>query len=127
MANITYVGTATSANRGIATSEASFNITSFNQTYNDEKDYFLDEDETPIGFWCGHKKNVTVSVEGEITTSLTAIPVQLAEVGTVTLANLISGYGITTGGLYMDDFSISLQRGAINSFTFNATQYPNIA
>ena len=127
MADICYVGTATSANRGIATSETDFNITSFRQSWQDPKTYFEDEDQTKIGFWAGYDKSVSVSVEGEITTSLTAIPVQLACAGTVTCANLISGYGITSGGLYLDDFEVNLSRGAINSFSFNATQHPNIA
>lgn len=113
--------------RGISTTETDFDITSYRQRWEDPKDFKLDADETPVGFWAGHKKVSSISVEGEITTALTAVPVQVCCSGTVTMANLIDGYGVAAGGLYFDDMEISLGRAEIANFSLNCRRWPNIA
>lgn len=127
-----YIGTAADAIlRGVRNEETGYRITGIDHNFDDPREYNNDTDGTPIGFTSGSKKALEITINGKIsgeTPDVTALPFDFpCDGGTVTVANLISGYGIAAGGVYLMNLKITEADDADASFSATLTRHPNIA
>jgi hypothetical protein len=122
----TYVS-ATNMLKGVAEVETAINISGFDQSWSDEKLLVENKAGSPTGFVHNFLVATTCSVVGETNTSALSGVLGVAFGVAETIANSISGYGVTTGGFYMDDISISTQRGSLATATINFTKHPDIS
>ena len=128
MANICYTGTATTGFIGVSSTETGFDIKGYRQRLDDPRVMKTDDEGTPIGFWSGHQKSISITIDGEVDTALASIPpVKLACTGAVTVANSFDMDSVTAGGLYHESSEVVQAEGAIATFTANITRHPNIA
>jgi hypothetical protein len=121
----TYVS-ATNMLKGVAEVETAINISGFDQSWSDEKLLVENKAGSPTGFVHNFLVATTCTITGETNTSALSGVLGVAFGVAETIANSISGYGVTTGGWYMDDISISTQRGSLATATINFTKHPDI-
>jgi hypothetical protein len=121
----TYVS-ATNMLKGVAEVETAINISGFDQSWSDEKLLVENKAGSPTGFVHNFLVATTCTITGETNTSALSGVLGVAFGVAETIANSISGYGVTTGGFYMDDISISTQRGSLATATINFTKHPDI-
>jgi hypothetical protein len=113
--------------KGVAEAEAAINIESFEQSFSDEKMYIETKAGSRNGFVHNFNIESTLTISGETNTAALSGVLGVAFGVAETVANLVSGYGVTAGGAYLDDLSISQSRGALASATANLTRLPDIA
>lgn len=121
----TYVS-ATNMLKGVASVEASINISGYDQSWSDEKIMIENKSGSPTGFVHNFLVASTCTITGETNTALMSGVAGAAFGVAQTIANTISGYGVTAGGWYMDDIAISTQRGSLATATVNFTKHPDI-
>jgi hypothetical protein len=112
--------------KGVAEVETAINISGFDQSWSDEKLLVENKAGSPTGFVHNFLVATTCTITGETNTSALSGVLGVAFGVAETIANSISGYGVTTGGFYMDDISISTQRGSLATATINFTKHPDI-
>ena len=125
MSTPTYVSAANFL-KGVSSAETAINISGYTQRWSDEKVMVENKAGSPTGFVHNFLVTSNATITGETNVS---------DLGTVggfafgvaeTIANSISGYGVTTGGWYMDDFEIVQERGSLATATANFTKHPDI-
>lgn len=121
----TYVSAANML-KGVAEVETAINISGFDQSWSDEKLLVENKVGSPTGFVHNFLVATTCTITGETNTSALNGVLGVAFGVAETIANSISGYGVTTGGFYMDDIAISTQRGSLATATINFTKHPDI-
>lgn len=112
--------------KGVASAETAINISDFRQGWTDEKLLVENKAGSPTGFVHNFLVSSTCTITGETNTSGLDAVLGVAFGVAETIANSVSGYGVTTGGFYMDDIEISQSRGALATATINFTKYPDI-
>jgi hypothetical protein len=112
--------------KGIVSSEDAINISDFRQGWTNEKIFIEDKSGSPTGFVYNFLTATTCTITGEVNTSALTGILGVAFGTAEVIANSVSGYGITTGGFYMDDIEISQSRGALATATVNFTKHPDI-
>ena len=118
---------ATNFRKGVASAEDAINISDYRQGWTNEKILIEDKAGSPTGFVHNFLTATTCTITGEVnSTALTGV-LGVAFGTAEVIANSVSGYGITTGGFYMDDIEISQSRGALATATVNFTKHPDIA
>jgi hypothetical protein len=117
---------ATNFIKGVSAAETAINISDFRQGWTNEKLFIEDKGGSPTGFVYNFLTASTCTITGEINTSALSAVLGVAFGTAETIANSVSGYGITTGGFYMDDIEISQSRGALATATVNFTKHPDI-
>jgi hypothetical protein len=117
---------ATNFIKGVSAAETAINISDFRQGWTNEKIFIEDKGGSPTGFVYNFLTASTCTITGEINTSALSAVLGVAFGTAETIANSVSGYGITTGGFYMDDIEISQSRGALATATVNFTKHPDI-
>jgi hypothetical protein len=122
----TYVS-ATNFLKGVAAAETAINISSFSQSWADEKLFIEDKSGSETGFVHNFKNSTSCSISGEINTATLDIVLGVAFGVAETIANSTSGYGVTAGGHYLDDIEISQDRGSLATASANFTKHPGIA
>jgi hypothetical protein len=117
---------ATNFVKGVVAAETAINISDFRQGWTNEKIFIEDKGGSPTGFVYNFLTATTCTITGEVNTSALSGILGVAFGTAETIANSVSGYGITTGGFYMDDIEISQSRGALATATVNFTKHPDI-
>ena len=117
---------ATNFIKGVSAAETAINISDFRQGWTNEKLYIEDKGGSPTGFVYNFLTASTCTITGEINTSALSAVLGVAFGTAETIANSVSGYGITTGHFFMDDIEISQSRGALATATVNFTKHPDI-
>ena len=117
---------ATNFIKGVSAAETAINISDFRQGWTNEKIFIEDKGGSPTGFVYNFLTASTCTITGEISTSSLSAVLGVAFGTAEVIANSVSGYGITTGGFYMDDIEISQSRGALATATVNFTKHPDI-
>lgn len=112
--------------KGVSAAETAINISDFRQGWTNEKIFIEDKGGSPTGFVYNFLTASTCTITGEISTSSLSAVLGVAFGTAEVIANSVSGYGITTGGFYMDDIEISQSRGALATATVNFTKHPDI-
>jgi hypothetical protein len=112
--------------KGVSEVEAAINIESYEQSFSDEKMYIESKAGSRVGLVHNFNVESTISITGETNTSALSAVMGVAFGVTETVANLISGYGVTAGLVLLDDISISQNRGSLSSATANLTRLPDI-
>ena len=112
--------------KGVAAAETAINISSFRQSWSDEKIFIEDKAGSRTGFVHNFLVASTCTISGETNVSGLQTTLGVAFCVAETIANAISGYGVTTGGWYMDDPEINTERGALATATINFTRHPDI-
>jgi hypothetical protein len=112
--------------KGVAAAETAINISDFRQGWTDEKLLVENKGGSPTGFVHNFLVSSTCTITGEVNTAGLDAVLGVAFGVAETVANATSGYGVTTGGFYMDDIEISQSRGALATATINFTKYPDI-
>jgi hypothetical protein len=121
----TYVSAA-NFKKGVVSAEDSINISDFRQGWTNEKIFIEDKAGSPTGFVYNFLAASTCTISGEVNTSALTAVLGVAFGTAETVANSISGYGVTAGGFYMDDIEITQSRGALATATVNFTKHPDI-
>ena len=121
----TYI-TATNFQKGVAEAEAAINIESYEQAFSDEKLYIEDKVGSRTGLVHNFNTESTITITGETNTSGFTGVLGLAFGVAETVANLISGYGVTAGSVLLEDLSISQNRGSLATATANLVRIPDI-
>jgi hypothetical protein len=117
---------ATNFIKGVSAAETAINISDFRQGWTNEKIFIEDKGGSPTGFVYNFLTATTCTITGEVNTSALSGVLGVAFGTAEVIANSVSGYGITTGGFYMDDIEISQSRGALATATVNFTKHPDI-
>lgn len=125
MATPAYVSVA-NMTKGVAVAETAINIESYRQRWEDPKEYVQSIAGSRTGFARNFDPSTSATISGETNTSDLAGVLGVAFGTAETVANAISGYGVTAGGFYMDDIEISQDRGSFISATVNLTKVPDI-
>jgi hypothetical protein len=112
--------------KGVFAAETAINISDFRQGWTNEKIFIEDKGGSPTGFVYNFLNATTCTITGEVNTSALNAILGVAFGTAEVIANSVSGYGITTGGFYMDDIEISQSRGALATATVNFTKHPDI-
>lgn len=112
--------------KGVASAETAINISDFRQGWTDEKMLVENKAGSPTGFVHNFLVSSTCTITGEISTAGLDAVLGVAFGVAETIANSVSGYGVTTGGFYMDSIEISQSRGALATATIEFTKYPDI-
>lgn len=126
MSTPTYVS-ASNYLKGVASAETAINISGFTQRWTDEKVMVEDKGGSPTGFVHNFLKTTNCTITGETNVSDLSTVGGFAFGVAETIANSVSGYGVTAGGWYMDDFEIAQERGSLSVATANFTKHPDIS
>lgn len=117
---------ATNFIKGVSAAETAINISDFRQGWTNEKIYIENKGGSPTGFVYNFLTASTCTITGEVNSSALSGVLGVAFGTAETIANSTDGYGITTGGWYMDDIEVSQSRGALATATVNFTRHPDI-
>lgn len=105
---------------GITSDETGLNIESVSHKAITKKIEVVDKDGKTTGC-VYHDPKVEISLSGETTATISTA------VGAVlTVANLISLGGVTSGSVLLDEISIEEGRESLRKVSMTATRYPNI-
>jgi hypothetical protein len=113
--------------KGVASTETALNISGFTQRWSDEKMLVENKVGSPTGFVHNFLVSTSCTLSGETNVSDLSTVGGFAFGVAETIANSISGYGVSAGGWYMDDFEIVQERGSLSTATANFTKHPDIA
>ena len=125
MSTPTYVS-ATNYLKGVSAAEGAINISGYKQAWNDEKTYIENKGGTKTGFVHNYDISTTATITGETNAATLDIVMGVAFGVAETVANSISGYGVTAGGFYLEDIEIDQQRGSLCAATANLIKHPDI-
>ena len=125
MSTPTYVS-GTNFLKGVTAAETAINISSFNQSWSDEKLKIEDKAGSPTGFVHNFMVASTCTISGETNAAALSGVLAVAWGTAQTISNSISGYGVTTGGWFLQDIEISQERGSLASATVNFEKHPDI-
>jgi len=114
-----------SVTRGIASAQTGINIESQTETFENPKDYILDRFGGRSGFAYNFDESSTVTLGGEVNTDDDAV-LGVAFGTALTVANSTTGYGIASGGYYLDQIQISMSREAKKSASVDLTRIEGI-
>lgn len=112
--------------KGVSAAETAINISGFTQRWSDEKLLVENKAGSPTGFVHNFLVSSTCTITGETNVSDLSTVGGFAFGAAETIANSVSGYSVTTGGWYMDDFEIVQERGSLATATANFTKHPDI-
>lgn len=112
--------------KGISNAEAAINISSYTQRFEDPKLYHQDKVGSRVGFAHNYDVNSTCTITGETNTATLPVILGAAFGVAEVVANSIVGFGVATGGNYMDDIEISQERDGWSTATANFTKLPDI-
>lgn len=121
---------ATNCVRNIPNAEVGYKIKQFVQAWEDpgvESDVTTDRDGTPIGFYARAKRQSRITLNGQPCGDVSALPFQFPCAGTIVVANLIDGYDISSGGVYMSSFTLTFGENADAQLAVAALRRPHIA
>lgn len=113
---------------GVPEEESGYEITNFQQSFVDPgiDNPTTDKDETPIGFYARAKRFSDINITGQVCGDPAALPFQFPCAGTIVVSNLIEGYDITTGGVYMGNLTFTFSKGQQATFTVASKRFPHI-
>ena len=111
--------------RGITSAESGINISSFSESFSNEKALILDRFGGTTGFATDFDPQSTVSIEGEITTSLDAV-MSAAFATALTIANSTDGYDSTSGDYFLESIELSASRDAFQTASIEAVRYNGV-
>lgn len=117
---------ASNMTKGVTAAETAINIESYRQRFEDPKEYVQSIAGSRTGFARNFDPSSSCTISGETNTALLTGVLGVAFGTAETVANAISGYGVTAGGFYMDDIEISQDRGSFISSSVNLTRLPDI-
>jgi hypothetical protein len=110
---------------GVEADETGINIESFSSTYKPEqKEYLRNKSGTKIGFAVDDVE-AEITAEGEVSGSTGLMAATFATA--VTLANDNAEFGLSAGGVYLDEAAISQGRSAFRKASFKFTKNKGIA
>lgn len=112
--------------RGVTSAEAAINVESVEQTWNNPKDYALDRYGGRVGYATNYDPDSTVTVSGEVSTAALTGVFGAAWATGLTIANATSGFGVTTGGWYLENLSITQNRGGFQTASMDAIRIPGL-
>jgi hypothetical protein len=121
----TYIS-ATNFLKGVAEAEAAINIESYEQAFSDEKLYVENKAGSRTGLVHNFNTESTITISGETNTSALTAVMGVAFGVAETVANLITGYGVTAGSVLLEDLSISQNRGSLATASANLVRIPDI-
>ncbi len=124
MASPTYIQ-ANGHVRGITSAESGINISSFSESFSNEKALILDRFGGTTGFATDFDPQSTVSIEGEVTTSLDAV-MSAAYATASTIANSTDAYGSTTGDYFLESIELSAGRDSFQSASIEYVRYNGV-
>jgi hypothetical protein len=109
---------------GVETAETGVNVESFSANYKPEqKEYLRNTVGTKIGFAVDDPEG-SISISGEVNGSSGLLAATFASA--TTLANDHADFGLTSGGVYMDDVTLEQGRQAWKKFSATYTKNKNI-
>lgn len=111
--------------RGITSAESGINISSFTESFSNEKALILDRFGGTTGFATDFDPQSTVSIEGEIVTTPDAV-MSAAYATAMTIANSTDGYSTTTGDYFLESIELSASRDAFQSASIEAVRYNGV-
>lgn len=114
----TYVN-ATNFQKGIKDDEAAIQISSYRQRFEDPKIYIEDKVGSRTGFVHNFDPSSSCTITGETNVSSLASTMGVAFGISETVANNISGFGVTTGSFFLEDIEFTQDRGALSECTAN--------
>lgn len=112
--------------KGVSAAEAGINIESYSQRWEDPMEYIEDKAGSNTGFFHNFNPSTTCTISGETNVASLEDTLGVAFGVAETVANAISGYGVTTGDFYLTDIEISQDRGSLASATANLVKHPEI-
>jgi hypothetical protein len=113
--------------KGVSAVETAINISAYSQSWEDEKLFIQNKGGSNTGFVHNFNVSTTATITGETNVATLSDTMGVAFGTAETVANSISGYGVTAGGFYMDSIEISQERGALATATVTLTKHPDIA
>jgi hypothetical protein len=114
----TYVN-ATNFLKGVKEDEAAIHIGSYKQSFEDPKIYIEDKAGSRTGFVHNFDPSSSCTITGETNVSSLASTMGVAFGIAETVANNISGFGVTTGSFFLEDIEFTQDRGALSECTAN--------
>jgi hypothetical protein len=114
----TYVN-ATNFLKGVKEDEAAIQIGSYKQSFEDPKIYIEDKAGSRTGFVHNFDPSSSCTITGETNVSSLASTMGVAFGIAETVANNISGFGVTTGSFFLEDIEFTQDRGALSECTAN--------
>ena len=146
MASPTYSSGVSNAKRGVLDAESGLNVESVEQSWSNEKAYLMDRYGGPVGFAYDFDERQNISVTGEISTpnELTLPNSSVDTPGTASdilhgtdditfgsaavIANLIDWQGsVSSASPFLDDFSVSMNRGEWISYSGNFSRITGVS
>lgn len=112
--------------KGVSADEAGINIQSYSQSWEDPKDYIEDKAGSYTGFIHNFNPSTSCSISGETNVASLADTLGVAFGVAETVANSISGYGVTTGDFYLENIEISMDRGQKATASADLIKHPEI-
>ena len=113
--------------KGVSAAETAIAVSSYSQSWEDEKLFVQNKGGSNTGFVHGFNISTTATISGETNVASLQDTMGVAFGVAETVANSISGFGVTAGGFYMDTIEISQERGALSTATVTLSKYPDIA
>lgn len=117
---------ATNMTLGVGAAESGINIARSSQSWNNPKEYVMDRYGGRTGFATDYDPDSTISSEGEANTVTYDLVMGVAFASASTVANSLDGYGVSSGGWYLDDITLSHDRGTWVSASLNHTRIPGL-
>ena len=125
MATPAYVS-AGSVTRGIPLVQTGVNLESHRERFENPKDYILDIFGGRTGFAYNFDESSTLTLAGETNTATPQLALGVAYGTALTVANQVDGFGVASGGYYLDDIEINLARESKAAVTANLTRIEGI-
>lgn len=113
--------------KGVPEAEAAINIESFEQSFEDPKEYIESKAGSNTGFVSNFNPSSSCTISGEVNTATLDIVGGFAFASDEVIANAVDGYGTAAGGWYMENFSLSASRGSLMSASASFIRHPDIA
>ncbi len=105
---------------GVESNEVGINVRSFGVTYRPEfKEFLQNKQNEKIGFALGDTE-AEISVEGEVSSAAGLMAASFASA--VTLANDHNEFGMSTGGIFLDEVTVNQERGGWRGASFKFTK-----
>ena len=114
-----------SVTRGIPAAQTGINLESQRESFANPKDYIMDIFGGRTGFATDFDESSTCTLTGETNTATDSV-MGVAFSTAHTLANSTSGYGVTSGGYYLDDIELNVGRESKGQATLNLTRIVGI-
>ncbi len=112
--------------KGVSAAETAINISGYTQSWEDEKLFVQNKAGSNTGFVHNFNVSSTATITGETNVATLTDTLGVAWGTAETVANSLSGFGVTTGGWYMDSVEIAQERGSLATATVALTKHPDI-